>query len=72
MFYLEQSTEQSLPNEPMTDEELGFFIIGWLELRVKRNGRVNTTWGDKTPLGLAKSIKRIVNDSPPTPGNNRA
>ena len=31
-------------------------------LRVKRNGRVDTTWGDKTPLGLYQVIKRVFEE----------
>ena len=29
-------------------------------LKVKRNGRVDTAWGDKTPLGLYRTIERII------------
>lgn len=29
-------------------------------LRVKRNGRVDTTWGDKTPLGLYRAAMRLL------------
>lgn len=29
-------------------------------LKVKRNGRVDTSWGDKTPLGLYRTIQRLV------------
>jgi hypothetical protein len=25
-------------------------------LKVKKNGRINTAWGDKTPLGLYRTI----------------
>ena len=32
-------------------------------LRVKRNGRVGTSQGDKTPLGLYRTIKRIFEEN---------
>lgn len=37
-----------------------FFEIVRPGIKVKRNGRVDTTWGDKTTLGLYRTIKRIV------------
>lgn len=50
--------------ETMTENqeiELGLKIIRILNLKVKKNGRVNTTQGDKTPLGLFRTINGIVN-----------
>lgn len=32
-------------------------------LRVKRNGRVDTTGGDKTELGLLLTVKRILSET---------
>jgi len=46
-----------------TEEELkaiGESLINMLNLKVKKNGRVDTSWGDKTPLGLALSVKRVL------------
>jgi hypothetical protein len=40
---------------------IGLTIIGLLGLRIKRNGRVDTSWGDKTPRGLYLSLERIIN-----------
>jgi len=35
-----------------------------LQLKKKRsNGRYNTTWGDKTPLGLYLTVKRFIEES---------
>ena len=31
-------------------------------LKVKRNGRIDTTWGDKTPLGWYRTIRRITKE----------
>ena len=41
-------------------EKLGNALIELLHLKVKSNGRVDTTWGDKTPIGLAATVTRIV------------
>jgi len=35
-------------------------LIEVLNLKVKKNGRVDTEWGDKTPLGLALTVERIL------------
>lgn len=35
-------------------------IIEVLQLHVKPNGRVDTTGGDKTPIGLARTMRRIL------------
>ena len=40
-------------------EEKGEKLIEVLNLKVK-NGRVDTEWGDKTPLGLALTVERIL------------
>ena len=29
-------------------------------LKQKKNGRYDTTWGDKTEVGLLRTIKRII------------
>jgi hypothetical protein len=49
----------------LTDEqakELGDKLIDILGLKVKRNGRVDTNWGDKTPEGLARTVQRILEE----------
>ena len=40
-------------------------MIALLSLKVKRNGRVDTSWGDKTPMGLGATVRRVVNESDP-------
>jgi len=42
------------------DSAAGVEIIKLLSLKVKKNGRVDTAWGDKTPYGLVQVIKRIL------------
>lgn len=41
-------------------DKIGESLIEVLGLRVKKNGRVNTTWGDKSPEGLARTVERIL------------
>lgn len=36
--------------------KIGYALIEMLGLKVSTDGRVKTAWGDKTPLGLAKSV----------------
>jgi hypothetical protein len=43
--------------------KIGETLIEVLGLRVKSNGRVNTTWGDKTPLGLYLTVQRIIDEA---------
>lgn len=38
-------------------------LIEVLQLRRKANDRVNTTWGDKTAMGLYLTVKRIIEES---------
>ena len=49
----------------MTEEQeikLGKQLVEVLHLRTKRlNGRIETTWGDKTILGLYRTVYAIVN-----------
>lgn len=35
-------------------------LIELLNLKVEKNGRVKTSWGDKTPAGLARTVKRTL------------
>ncbi len=41
---------------------IGDEIIEMLHLKVKSNGRVDTTWGDKTPLGLYLTLQRMMGE----------
>jgi len=45
------------------DRALGEDLIALLSLHVKRNGRVDTRWGDKTPLGLGATVRRVVRNN---------
>jgi hypothetical protein len=50
--------------DPLSQEEQarrGAMIATMLGLHF-REGRINTEWGTKTPLGLYRTIKRIVED----------
>ncbi len=42
---------------------LGDKLIELLQLKVKDNGRVATSGGDKTPLGLALTVLRLIEES---------
>jgi hypothetical protein len=35
-------------------------IAGLLMLRKKRNGRYRTSWGDKTALGLFRTMTKVI------------
>ena len=45
-------------------EKMGLEIIELLGLKVKANGRVDTAWGDKSPLGLVLTLKGIMEVKP--------
>jgi hypothetical protein len=40
--------------------EIGEKLIEVLQLKKKPNGRVDTTWGDKTPLGLYLTVQAVI------------
>lgn len=42
--------------------KIGQEIADMLMLRKTNNGRYETTWGDKTPLGLYLTLKRIIEE----------
>jgi hypothetical protein len=44
-------------------EQIGNKLIDLLDLPVKENGRVDTSGGDKTPVGLAKTILRVIEET---------
>jgi hypothetical protein len=49
----------------MTDEQaekLGQALIHLLGLCAKRNGRIDTAHGDKTPIGLGRTVLRVVEE----------
>jgi hypothetical protein len=50
----------------MSEQEqakIGAALIDLLGLKVKKNGRVDTSWGDKTPLGLYLTIQRVMGET---------
>jgi len=44
------------------DLDIGNKLIEVLQLKLKQNGRVDTSWGDKTPVGLYQIVKRIIQE----------
>ena len=46
-------------------QEIGETLIDVLGLKVKGNGRVETSIGDKTPMGLARIVERILDENTP-------
>jgi hypothetical protein len=46
----------------MDAEIIGNRLISILGLKVKTNGRVDTAYGDKTPIGLARLIDNEIMD----------
>ena len=50
----------------LTNEQaikLGQEVIDGLNLQVQSNGRVDTTWGDKSPEGLGRTIACLVEEA---------
>jgi hypothetical protein len=43
--------------------KIGKDLIELFGLRVKANGRVDTAIGDKTPAGLARTVKRVFDET---------
>ena len=54
------SLEKESAGDDETETARGNEIIRLLRLNVKSNGRVDTDSGDKTPLGLMRTIRHIV------------
>ncbi len=50
------------------DTALGLFLIDLLHLKPTFTGRVPTTWGDKTPMGLARTLRRVLTEKQPNTG----
>ncbi len=51
-----------MDNEILKNIEIGQRIKALLNLTAGENGRVDTSTGDKTDLGLALTIKRIIDE----------
>ena len=65
--YRYEYTRDPFGKDPAGDEtqrliDAGNHIIDLLNLKVKDNGRVDTTDGDRTPLGLALMLKRYLGE----------
>jgi hypothetical protein len=43
-------------------EQIGKEIADMLMLKRDKNGRYETTWGNKTPLGLYLTLKRLIEE----------
>ena len=48
---------------PFKYHDMGQRIINLLSLKVKKNGRVDTDGGDKTPVGLGLTVEALVQDT---------
>lgn len=48
--------------EDVRDDAIGAKLIELLALRVDHEGRVDTEWGDKTPRGLARTVRRVLEE----------
>ena len=51
-------------NDDVAAAQLGKELAVLLNLKQTKNGRYDTTYGDKTPLGLFRTIERITNERP--------
>ena len=45
-----------------SDHELGEKIVRMLGLEYNDNGDFDTAWGDKTHIGIARSLRSIIED----------
>ena len=53
-------TTRKFGNAMAEDHNIGVNLVALLNLKLKPNGRVDTAWGDKTPVGLARTVRRIM------------
>lgn len=58
--FLSNLSAKYIKAESQDDQAIGEKLIEVLGLKVKSNGRVDTSWGDKTPSGLSLTVKRII------------
>jgi hypothetical protein len=53
-------TQDPIAPQDQADHDLGLELIRVLRLKRKRdNGRIETTHGDKTPCGLARTVRHL-------------
>ena len=45
------------------DQKIGLAIATCLSLTEKSDGRFDTLWGNKTAIGLARTMRRIINET---------
>jgi hypothetical protein len=56
---------QTFKDNSLSDADMvnrGLLLAEVLGLKQKPNGRYDTTWGDKTPLGLYLTVQRIIEE----------
>lgn len=46
--------------DPKTDTLIGEKIIEFFNLKIDEKGRINTSWGTKSKMGIGRSIRRII------------
>jgi hypothetical protein len=46
-----------------TDKKIGLAIATCLSLKENEKGQFETLWGSKTPAGLARTIRRIMEET---------
>ena len=64
-LYPTPEAPEAIPASELPDskaQQLGNALIALLHLRLK-DGRVDTTWGTKTPAGLARVVARLVDEA---------
>lgn len=52
-----------MKSQQQIDTIIGNKLIELLDLPVKATGRVDTSGGDKTPQGLALTVKRLIEET---------
>lgn len=58
---------KALMGKPVSAARLGEYLASFLMLEKNSKGRYDTTWGDKTAIGLYRSAKRIIEGDIPKP-----
>lgn len=61
----EEVIEAPKDAEFKSDEELGNNLVQVLQLNPNKMGRYNTSWGDRTAVGLARTIRRVLDGESP-------
>lgn len=53
------------PKKYYSEEEIGKELVEVLKLRIKKNGFISTTWGEKNPVGITRVIETILKQKAP-------